>query len=137
MSLSGASSALRLPRALLLLVAAGFIGFGLAFTLYPDTLAGWVELAPDTGAARADVMATYGGLEIGVGLFLAYCARRDDRVRLGLVAAAFALAGFAVIRALGMLLAGAFHPVLTLYLGIEAAGLTLAVWGARLAGRAR
>ena len=126
-----------LPRALLGLIALGFTGFGLAFILYPHQLAAPVGISLPSGTARADFMATYGGLELGVGAFLAYCAARPERVRLGLIAAGCTLSGFAVARVLGILIAASVAPLIHVYLAIEIAAAALAFWAARRATRAQ
>ena len=66
------------PVIVLWLMALGFLGFGLAFTLWPLPMAGVIEIPLPTPTARIDFAATYGGFEIGVAAFLIACARRAD-----------------------------------------------------------
>ena len=68
---------MRLTALPLLLAAAGFAGFGLAFRFAPGALA-VVDLTPVTPAARSDVRAAFGGMEVGVGVFLALAYRVAD-----------------------------------------------------------
>lgn len=92
------------PAVLLLwVIALGFLAVGLGFLLWPDSLGELIDLAIPTATARADFSATYGGFQVGFGLFLFCCARRPPWVRAGLVAAALALGGFAVGRLYGVL----------------------------------
>ena len=120
-----------LPRVLLALGAAVFGAFGLAFTLFPTALAALVEIEAATPTARADLAATYGGLEVGLAAFQAWCLRRGA-VRAGLVAAACGFGGLGVVR-LGHLLASGGSPFAWALLAAESVGLALAVWGARRA----
>jgi hypothetical protein len=123
-----------MPRVLLWLAAVGFLGFGLAFTLWPLPMARLVEIPLPTPTARIDFAATYGGFELGVGAFLVYCALRPARHRAGLLAAGCALAGFATVRALGLLaVPAAPRPVIYYALALEAASAALAFWAARRA----
>ena len=48
----------------------------------------------------------YGGLEIGVGVFLLICAMRREFVRVGLFASACALVAMATSRTVGLMLDG-------------------------------
>jgi hypothetical protein len=52
------------------------------------------EISLPTAMARTDLRATYGGLDLAVGIFLWICARRDQWIRPGLVALALTAAGF-------------------------------------------
>ena len=90
-----------------LLWAAGlmFVGFGIAFTLWPLPIGRVVEIPLPTPTARIDFAATYGGFSLGFGVFLLACARRDAWLEPGLWAVAAALAGLGLVRTLGILAA--------------------------------
>jgi hypothetical protein len=116
----------RLPALALALGALGFIGFGLAFLLAPGLL-GLVELDASTPSARSDVRAVYGGIELGVGAFLAVCARRAPWQRAGLTAQALMLGGAALGRVASVAADGLPRP-LALGLGaLELLGAVLTV----------
>lgn len=123
-----------MPRFLLLLSAVTFGAFGLAFALFPTALAAYVEIVATTPSARADVAATYGGLEIGVAAFQAWCLRRGA-VRTGLVAAACGFGGLGAVRLAHLVVAGGSAFVWAL-LAAEVVGVGLATWGARQASDA-
>ena len=123
-----------LPRVLLALGVATFGAFGLAFTLFPTALAAFVGIEAVTPSARADIAATYGGLEVGLAAFQAWCLRRGA-VRTGLVAAACGFGGLGAVR-LGHLVVGGGSPFVWALLGAEVVGVGLALWGARRAGDA-
>ena len=118
-----------LPRFLLALGAATFGAFGLAFALFPTEMAALVGIAATTPDARADVAATYGGLELGLAGFQAWCLRRGE-VRTGLIAAAFGFGGLGAVR-LAHLVVGGGSAFVWALLAAEAVGAALAVWGAR------
>ena len=127
-----------MPRLVLWLLAAGFLGFGLAFALWPVLMASTTEITLPTPAARIDYAATYGGFQLGFGVFLAICARRAGWLEAGLWAAAAALAGFASIRLLGVALRpGPVAPAIYVGLALELAGLVLNVWAVRRVRQSR
>jgi hypothetical protein len=113
----------------LLFSGIGFLGFGAAYMLWPSRMAALTDLALPTASARADFAATYGGLQLGFGVFLLACTRVTAWVEPGLWAAAAALGGIAGVRVLAILLSGG-RVRSTIYagLGLELLGLVLNVW---------
>jgi hypothetical protein len=125
---------MNVPRAVLWLTALGFIGFGFAFALWPVPMARAIDIELPTSTALIDFTATYGGFELGFGLFLAACARRADWTTVGLWAGAAALAGFAVVRLVGMALAsGPIDTVLYVAVILEVSGAAANIWALRRA----
>jgi hypothetical protein len=125
----------RIPRLVLLLAALGFLGFGAVFTLWPLPAARVVEIPLPTPTARIDFAATYGGFELGFGVFLLACLRKPEWLQPGLWAAAAALTGFAAVRIQSILFAGGQPlPRIYAFLALEACGAALAWWVARRAG---
>ncbi|MCA9774713.1 MAG: DUF4345 family protein [Myxococcales bacterium] len=120
---------LTLGRLSVLLTALAYAGFGLAFTLAPGTLASYVEIGLPSTPAAVDFRAMYGGLELGVGIFLLYCAADRARVRVGLVAQIATLAGLAGVRAMGIFTAGSDVGLNPTLLATELAGLALGIVG--------
>jgi hypothetical protein len=118
-----------IPWLVLLFTGLGFIGFGLAYTLWPVRMGALTDVAPGTPTALADFMATYGGFQIGFGLFLLACTRSSEWLAPGLWAAAAALAGFASARGLGSLLSRA-RVRRTIWFGLvlELVGVALNAW---------
>ena len=123
---------MNLPRAVLWLTSVGFVGFGLAFTLWPTPLAHAIGIELPTSTALVDFTATYGGFELGFGAFLAMCARRADWTRAGLWAGAAALTGCAVVRLAGMTLAsGPIDTALYVAIALEVGGAAANMWAIR------
>ena len=116
---------MRLARALLVLGAVVAGGFGLVYTIRPEWLAGLVDIALPTAAARADFRATYGGAQLGIAAFCALAAARPPWYRPALLALGLTVGGFGVVRLSSLALDGVF-PRLLLAVGvIELAGAFL------------
>ena len=123
------------PKLVLGLAAVLLTGLGVLFAVAPHWTAGTVDIALPTNTATIDFIATYGGFQIGFGIFLFTCLARPERVRLGLLASGYAVAGFGVTRALGLLVLGGAKPVLYGALAFEAVSSTIAFVAARRASR--
>jgi hypothetical protein len=126
----------RFEKVILWLGVATFAGFGVLFIVDFDGVA--EKLGIVTGpTGRVDLIATYVGFEIGFAIFLALCALRPERLRLGLLASGLAFAGFGSARAIALM----FHhegaaTFLYYLLAAEAAGTALTFWAAsRVNGR--
>ena len=118
------------PSVILQLGGLAFVGFGIACTLWPNRLAGPRDLALATPTARTDFIATYGGFQVGFGVFLLASAASPAGTRAGLWAVLAALVGFASFRAVGILLAGGkVRRSMWLGLALEVGGTSAAAWG--------
>ena len=95
----------RLPQIFVVLSALAFGGLGILFMLDPARLAGTVELGTSP-FQTIELRAMYGGLEIGVALFLLWCAASPQRIGLGLWFSLFAYSGLGLGRLSGVLLSG-------------------------------
>jgi hypothetical protein len=124
-----------MPRFVLGLAAVLFAGLGVLFAVRPHWTAGFVDIALPTNTATIDFIATYGGFQLGFGIFLFLCLARPERVRLGLLASGCAVAGFGVTRAIGLLLLGDAKPVLYGAIAFEAVCATVAFVAAAKAPR--
>ena len=124
------------PALVLILAGVGFISFGSAYALLPARMAALTELPLPSPTARTDFIATYGGFQIGFGVFLLACVRRASWQEPGLWAAVAALAGFASLRLLAILVhRGRVRSSIWFGLVLELLGLALSAWGlARLDG---
>jgi Domain of unknown function (DUF4345) len=109
------------------LLALGFGGFGTANAVRSTEMAGLTGIVLPNRTASIDFAATCGGVQLGLAVFLALCARQRSRQRLGLLAAGWTLIGIGGVRLVGIALArGAVAPVLYLGLAIELLGAALA-----------
>ena len=119
-----------LARAVLALTGLGFMGFGLAYALWPLPMARLTQIPLLSPTARIDFAATYGGLQLGLGFFLLMCARRPTWMEPGLWAASASLGGLVLVRLLTLAAVGC---EVTLSI---AAGVALEGGAALLAGLA-
>jgi hypothetical protein len=124
------------PRLVLGTAALLFAGLGVLFAVAPHWTAATVDIALPTNTATIDFIATYGGFQLGFGIFLFTCLARPERVRLGLLASGYAGAGFGVTRALGLIVLGGAKPILYGALAFEAVCTTVAFVAAARAPRA-
>ena len=124
-----------MPRLVLTVAAVLFAAFGLAFAAAPHQLAAFVEIPLTTTTATTDYIATYGGFQIGFAVFLFTCLARPERVRLGLLASGWAVAGFAIARGLAIVVLGSVKPVMYQALAFEAVSATIAFLAAARADR--
>ena len=116
-----------MPFAVLLLriTSVLFVAFGVGFAVAPQDLADLVtDGAPSVPSAVTDMRAAYGGVALGLGLFIGYCARRAETVRLGLMASTLVLVSLAAARLLGMIVDGSPNAFMVVFLGLE----IISVW---------
>lgn len=95
-----------------------FISFGLGFMLAPvffSSLFTGAQLS--TSSAIIDVRATYGGLSLGLGIWLIICAKQH--IRLGLVGSFTVLASLIIGRITGIVLDGGANMFMYLFLAAE------------------
>ena len=111
---------MKFARVLLLLGAVVFVIVGIGFLIFPAEWAAVTEISLPTAMARTDLRATYGGLDLAVGVFLWICARRDEWIRPGLVVLALTAAGFGGGRLVGIVAESSAAPLMLVFLAIEA-----------------
>lgn len=69
---------MKLSKALLSVGAVIFAAIGVLYAVRPDLIVPLSENPNATSDARTEIRAVYGGIELGIGIFFAMCARRDD-----------------------------------------------------------
>lgn len=74
------------------------VGIGLACLVDPVAMLAPVGVGALSDVGIVELRAMYGGFEIGLGGFLAWCTREPTRVRTGLVAAVMTVAGIGIVR---------------------------------------
>jgi hypothetical protein len=114
-------------RVVLTIAGILWIAFGAAGLLAPAAVVGGVGIDLGSGDALADVRATYGGAQIGIGLFFLYCSRAGARVGPGLIALALIAAGFGLARSAGIVLDGARGGLTFFALATEITAVVLAL----------
>ena len=119
---------MKLARSLVFASALIFVVVGAGFLLIPRQLGGVLELSLPTAMARTDVRATYGGLELGFGIFLILCVVRREWIRPGLWALALTVGGFAIGRVVGFVAEGTINNFMLFFLVLELAVALLALF---------
>ncbi len=120
---------LSIPWLILLFTGLGFIGFGIAYTLWPVRVGALTDVAPATPTSLVDFTATYGGFQVGFGVFLLACTRSLEWLAPGLWAGTAALAGFASVRGLASLLnRDRVRRTIWFGLALELVGVGLNAW---------
>ncbi len=95
-----------LGRWVLALSSLPFLGIGVAFLFWPAPMASRVGLTVADALADNDVRAVYGGMQLGIGSFLALSATRPAWVVPGLTASLLAFGGLAAARVLSIFVVG-------------------------------
>jgi hypothetical protein len=92
----------KLTRISLAITAAGFTGFGIAALIAPKWMLKQVDIRPKSNTGMVELRAMYGGMEIGLGAFFAYCMMKDDLAKPALMAQVGSIGGLAAARVAGM-----------------------------------
>ncbi|MEM1154776.1 MAG: DUF4345 family protein [Pseudomonadota bacterium] len=117
---------MNLERFIIFLAAFFFLLYGLAFAFLPAAMAMVVTGSEPEGiSALIDFRATYGGLNIAVGLVLFYLFTIKQR-RACLVVIIVLLLSMAVTRTIGLLTEGSGNLFMYLFLVLEILGAALA-----------
>ncbi|TNE91234.1 MAG: DUF4345 domain-containing protein [Deltaproteobacteria bacterium] len=94
----------RAPAILVALFALIYAAVGVLCLLDPVTALDPVGLAPTSDLGRVEVMAMYGGLELGMAGFLAWTLTTPERTRVGLMASTLSIGGLGLGRLVGTLM---------------------------------
>ncbi|MCA9530237.1 MAG: DUF4345 family protein [Myxococcales bacterium] len=114
-----------LGRILVSATGFAFVSLGTTFAAFPRRFALRVGLVARNADALADVRAIYGGLEIGVGLFLIWCALSPRRAFAGAVLGVLVMAAIVGSRAAGSALVPGTTSMTTNALLLESLALVL------------
>ncbi len=103
-------------------------GLGLLYLLHPDAIAGRAGITPDSPSALAEIRSTYGGLHVGIAIFLLACAARDNRRRAGLLLCGLAFAAAGIARVAGILEFHAAEPKQVVTASLEIVFSVITLW---------
>ena len=114
-------------RIVIWLSAGFFIIYGLAFSVFPSTMASLVTGVEPVGVSTLiDLRATYGGMSIAAGASMLYLLF-TQQMRTCLVMISLLLMSMAVTRTLGLIFDGSGNVFMYLYLAGEMIGAGLAI----------
>ena len=122
-------------RGYLRVIGAMSIVFGLIYLLAPEWMTGPTGFPALPPNALTDVRATYGGFQLGAGLFVLWAAAEPSRVPLALVLQVLTIGAIAVSRVVGILIDGSPNAALTFALASEILLTAIGVLALRLASK--
>jgi hypothetical protein len=126
----------RFSTIFLAVVGLVFVGTGLTFFVAPELFVGLRENAGGASAdAVNDVRAIYGGLELGVGIFLLLAARQPGLAGAGLLLVVVLGGAMAVSRFAGFTILSGTSAAHLAYGALDVVGVALGVHGLRRLGR--
>jgi hypothetical protein len=96
--------------------------FGAFYLIDPRAMAQKVGIVLGDVGSVIDVQGMYGGLELGLALFLAICAFQSQRRSLGLLAGTCALGGIALARVFAVIRFGSPGPEVAQLLAMDLFG---------------
>jgi hypothetical protein len=109
-------------------VAALTVAFGLVSLLWPASMADPAGFGPLAPSAATDVRATYGGLQLGLGLYLLWASADVSRLRGALVLLVATVGCVGASRALGMLADGSANGFHLFGISVEITMTLLSAW---------
>ena len=122
---------MRFARAYLYFVGVMGLLFGIWYLIAPTGLTDPTGFGPLGPNALTDVRATYGGFQIGSGLFLLWCAGDDARVRTALVLQALTIGAIGSCRLVGFAIDGSPNGFLISAILTEVTFTALALFALR------
>jgi hypothetical protein len=84
------------------ITAAVSAGFGIGCLIAPKQMLQKIDVKPTSGTGRTELRAMYGGLQLGLAAFFAYCAANEEMAEAGLLAQTLGLGGLALGRLAGI-----------------------------------
>jgi hypothetical protein len=103
-------------------------GLGLLYLIHPDALREAAGITPGSPSALAEIRSTYGGLHVGIALFLLACAAREGSRRAGLLSCGLAFAGAGIARVAGILEFQAAESKQVVTASLELAFSVITLW---------
>ena len=122
---------MRFARAYLYFVGVMGLLFGFWYLIAPTALTDPTGFGPLGPNALTDVRATYGGFQIGSGLFLLWCGGDDARVRTALVLQALTIGAIGSCRLVGFAIDGSPNGFLISAIVTEVTFTALALFALR------
>ena len=119
---------MKLARFSVFLTSIVYVLIGVIFLFDPVYWASSLDISLPTPTAIIDFRATYGGSMLAIAVFLLYCLKNSEFLRIGILFQAISLAGFGLTRGLGIIFTAGSRPVNYYLLAAEVFGVGLAVF---------
>ena len=84
------------------ITAAVSAGFGIGCLIAPRQMLKKIDVKAPSGTGKTELRAMYGGFELGLAAFFAYCAVNEEMAEAGLLAQTLGLGGLALGRLSGI-----------------------------------
>lgn len=125
---------MKFAKGFLLINSVLFVFFGLSFIFAPSYFTHlFTGGAFTTSSAAIDVRATYGGLGVGLGVWLLLCVK--EHIRLGILGCIVVLASIVLGRVVGLVLDESPNRIMYFFLVTEIGFLIAAIFGLRKLGK--
>ncbi len=124
-------------RGILIIGSLIFLGIGAWCLIAPRSALQGIGIQLLTADAAADARALYGGLDLAIGIFLAWCALQRERLLYGTVCMTLSLAGLTLGRAFGLFIEWPHINLSYILLAFEAAGAAAGAIGIWLVKRSQ
>jgi len=113
----------------ILVVLVGLVSIAIGAWAVADArgMASFVGITPAGPGSENEIRAMYGGLEIGLGLFLLWCAANKSTVRTGLLCVVATVGGLGIVRIAGIAMDPSQPSMQLLFATAELATTALAV----------
>lgn len=116
-------------KILVRLTAAVFVVTGMGFVIAPESLSGLVTGGgPATLSGLIDMRATYGGVQLAMGLLLWMLASNPLWLKPGLIGVLITMLGMASGRAYGIVVDGSPNTMMWCFLALEVVVALIAAW---------
>lgn len=123
---------MKISRIVLLIISVLFFGVGIAGLLAPASVAATVSLTAESNQGLTELRAMYGGLQIGIALFIGLAAMRPQWMKPGLILSICVLTGLAAGRFVGLQLDGGALPLMLPFALLETGGTLICLWALHL-----
>jgi len=108
---------MKTKQVILSFYAALFILFGIVALVSPTLISSVINFELQTPVANIEFMATYGGLFLGLGLFMLHCIKSN--INIGLVCVLLTMGSMLLSRASGAFIFGGVDMIQTIYIAGE------------------
>lgn len=96
-----------------------FFVFAIMFLFWPEKYVQDIFFTLENNSAIVEIIAMYGGLDLGFSLFLAYCLWKKENLHMGLLAIALILGCMGISRTVAIVTLGKTNFLMKFFAGVE------------------